>query len=43
MKKYLFPVILLIVGEEVVSLAALIIVLTMVLCDLAKAAERKGV
>lgn len=43
MKKYLPVALLLILSEEAVSFAALSIILIMVLCDLAKAAERKGV
>ena len=43
MKKYLFVAPLLILGEEVISLAALSIVLVMVLCDFAKAAEKNGI
>lgn len=42
MKKYLLSM-LLIVGNEAVSLAVLTIILIMVLCDFAKAAERKGI
>lgn len=43
MKKYLFMSLLLIVGNEAVSLAVLTIILIMVLCDFAKAAERKEI
>lgn len=43
MKKYLFMSLLMIAGEEAISLAALSIILIMVLCDFAKAAERKGI
>lgn len=42
MKKYLLSM-LLIVGNEAVSLAVLTIILIMVLCDFAKAAERKEI
>lgn len=42
MKKYLLSM-LLIVGNEAVSLAVLTIILIMVLCDFAKAAEREGI
>ena len=43
MKKYLSAALLLILGEEAVSFAALSIILIMVLCEIAKAAEKKGV
>lgn len=43
MKKYLLVALLLIPCEEVLSLAALTIIVIMVLCDFAKAAERNNI
>lgn len=43
MKKYIFFALLLLAGNEILSLAALSIITIMALCDVARAAEKKGV
>lgn len=43
MKKYIFFALLLMAGSEILSLAALTIMIAMALCDFASAAEKKGV
>lgn len=43
MKKYALVSLLLLAGSEAISLAALIIISIMVLLDMARAAEKKGV
>lgn len=43
MKKYIAFILLLLAGSEILSLASLSIITIMVLCDVARAAEKKGV
>ncbi len=43
MKKYIAACLLLLIGSEAVSIAAITVIITMALCDMARAAEKKGV
>lgn len=43
MKKYIAFLLLLLAGSEILSLAALTIIIILALCDFARAAEKKGV
>lgn len=43
MKKYIAVALLLLIGSEAVSIAAITVIIAMALCDLSRAAEKKGV